>query len=182
MNFNYIIVSYCTNHLKYIQYGKELDKQLSSYNLNYNIEFLKFHYKTKVRNCAYKPQFILDKLLEYKIPIIWIDVDSIINNQPIRYIDNLVKQSFDIGVVYTPERKHPATDAIHIYKYTDGAISFLKYRIKLNEDSSLKLAHNTLDSTLKHFEDKINIINIRNDVNTWFKAVFSRNDEILEYK
>lgn len=182
MFFNYIIISYCTNNSKYINYGKNLAKQLSDYNLNYNIQFLDFHYDTKLKNCLYKSQFILDKLLEYKRLIIWMDIDSIITKQPINYINNLINQSFDIGVVYTPERKHPITDAIHIYNYTDKSILFLNYWNNLNKDSNLKsLDHKRLDQTFNYFKDKMSIIDIRYNINNWFKAVFSQDNTILNY-
>jgi hypothetical protein len=33
-------------------------------------------------NCLSKPKFILDKLNEYKTPLVWIDVDTVFRNKP----------------------------------------------------------------------------------------------------
>ena len=155
---------------------------MSLYNLNYEIDFLDFHYDTKVENCLFKSQFILDKLLKHKTTLIWMDVDSIINSDPTKYICDLINLQFDVGLVYTPERPHPVTDAIHIYKYKDTTIRFLTYRDKINKSGTLTLAHRSLDQTFKEYENRLQILNIRKYINTWFKAVFSENNSILEYK
>ena len=179
---DYIIVSFCTNSPKYIEYGENLNKQLSLYNLNYEIDFLDFQYDTKVENCLFKSQFILEKLLKHKTTLIWMDIDSIINIDPTNDINRLIIQQFDVGLVHTPERPHPVSDAIHIYKYKDTTIRFLKYRDKINKSGTLTLAHRSLDQTFNEYKNRLQIINIRKYINTWFKAVFSANDSILEYK
>ena len=178
---DYMIVSFCTNDTQYINYGKRLNEYLSNYNLNYEIDFLDFHYKTKLENCFHKSQFILDKFIKHKTTLIWMDIDSILINNPTNYIDYLINSSFDVGLVYTPGRKHPVTDAIHIYQYTRQSLNFLKYRDIINKSGTLNLAHKSLDRSFEEYKNKIEIIDIRNEIKPWFTAVFSKDESILEY-
>lgn len=51
------------------------------------------------RNCAYKPRFLLDKFLQHGRPIIWLDADATIQNNPTLFIDDYRRlNDYDIAV------------------------------------------------------------------------------------
>lgn len=178
---DFLFVSFYTKHKKYKDYADRLLLYFNKYKLSYYIYKLE-HESTKLANCLKKPIYIQKALLEFNMPIIWVDIDSIINQDPIE-LNTLNILNFDIGLVYTPLLKHPVTDAIHIYNNTDNAKKFLDYRVEMNNDKFLtNLDHHRLDAAFYKFKDSdIKIINIKDYVKDWFTAVFSKNEKRLNF-
>jgi len=78
------------------------------------------------KNCCYKPQFLLEKLLEFKKPILWVDADGLIIKKPI--IDAFVNEDIAIRVNYdsNTQKIKGINSATIFINYTEEAISFLK--------------------------------------------------------
>ena len=176
---NYTIISYATKNQMYLDYATNLTQLFADYNItNYNIHFYPF-VSSKMEGCLLKPSFILDELLTRKQPVLCMDIDSVITDSP-SPMDRLNK--FDIGLVFTPERKNKISNGIHLYNYTNNAINFLNYWDKLCKNPKLKtLDHYRLIDTYNEYCDKIDIINIRKYVKHWFVAQFSRTDSKLYF-
>lgn len=79
----------------YVQCAKRLQENCKSYNLD--LELIKKKSLGSYReNCLSKPKFILDKLNEFKCPVLWIDVDTIFRNYP-EHFYSVQLENVDIG-------------------------------------------------------------------------------------
>ena len=180
---DYTIISYATKNQKYLDYAKRLNQFFADYNVNNHHICFYEPVSFKMEGCLIKPSFILNELLKRQKPVLCIDVDSIINKYPYE-IDKFISQNndFDIGFVFTPERKNIISNGIHLWNYTNNAIIFLYYWKTLCDNPKLKtLDHHRLINTYYEYQKRINIIDIREYVKDWFVAQFSRNDSQLYY-
>lgn len=157
---NYTIISFYAdippdknNKDSYNYYSKNaerLKKQLIDFNLIYDIKELKSH-NSYMKNCLMKPGFILSMLKEKQSPVIWIDIDCIINNFPKDFID----EDYDICFV---EREKNIPESCFIYfNYTDNSINFLKEWEKISKNSILNLDHLILIELYSKYKNKIKI-------------------------
>lgn len=71
------IVSFYTIGTEYEQMAAELKTNLSAYGFSYDIVGLPSQ-ETWQQNCAMKPLFLLKKLKQYNMPLLWIDVDAVV--------------------------------------------------------------------------------------------------------
>lgn len=168
-----LIISYATENQKYLNFANRLiqnfaDVGYNSYHITYYPEV-----KTKMEGCLIKPSFILDQLLYHKKPVLCIDIDSIIIKKPTPfYCDN-----YDIGFVYTPEKKNIITNGIHLWGYTNNSIKFLERWKKLCNNNSLHtLDHKRLIQVFFELGNEIDWINIRKCISDWFIAELNENE------
>ena len=173
-----LILSYATKDKKYLDYANRLiqnfaDLKYKKYKIIYYPQ-----QQNKFTGCNLKPTFILEQLQYYKKQILIIDVDSIIKEYPsILNYDN-----FDIGLVYTPEKKNKVTNSIHLWNYTNNTINFLKRWKELCDDKTLsQLDHHKLIRTISQFDKQLKFIDIRKDISNWFKAELSKNNIYLTF-
>jgi hypothetical protein len=173
-----LILSYATKDKKYLNYADRLIQNFAA--LKYK-DYKIIYYPScnnKYDGCNIKPTVILEQLLYYKKQILVIDVDSIIKEYP--KISNYV--DYDIGFVYTPERKNKITNGIHLWNYTNNTINFLKRWQYLCNDKKLRsLDHHRLIQTFEEFKNKLNIINIRKDISNWFIAELNYNNSYVKF-
>jgi len=200
---NYIIVSYATKDEKYLNYATRFINNLNNLNIqNYDITYIDpFDSKEaqKIWNynldkliapkrlaALYKPTIILDKLLQYKKTIIFMDVDAILSGIP--DLSN-IKEPFDIGISYkfNYHQKLPISDAVHVYNYTDNSIRLLKswktfcdcYNISYFGD------HRRLNILLNLFEEENYIFDTnfkKIDVTNIFRDIFIENMALTDIK
>jgi len=174
-----LILSYATKDQKYLDYADRLIQNFANVNYqDYKIIYYPPH-NNKWTGCNIKPTFILEQLSEYKQKLLIIDIDSVIKKTPKKIIN---PTNFDIGFVFTPELKNPITNGIHLWNFTDNTIMFLKRWKELCDDKSLpKLDHHKLIQTVNEFKYKMNLINIRKDISSWFVAELNYNNSHITF-
>lgn len=76
-----VVVSYYTKGSLYEKEAQDLVNSCKSLQLEYDIEAIN-DLGSWSNNCCYKPTFLLKKLSQYRYPIVWTDVDSVIVQNP----------------------------------------------------------------------------------------------------
>ena len=71
------VISYYTKNTLYEREVEDLTKSLEDFKLDYHIEGIE-DFGGWERNCCFKPTFIKSKLLQFKKPVLWIDIDAVI--------------------------------------------------------------------------------------------------------
>lgn len=119
-----LIVSYSTLDSLYEEEIKDLILSCKSLNLEYSIDNINT-FGSWEKNCCYKPKFILEKLLTYKKPLLWVDADAIIIKKPI--IDNFLNDDFAFRFKYDEKNNKKSIRSGTIFiNFTNQAINFLK--------------------------------------------------------
>lgn len=175
------IISYATYNQKYLDYAERLIQFFADFNYNdYNITYYD-KAKNKMEGCLLKPSFILSKLYEYQNDVLYMDIDSIIFKNP----EIEINYNFDIGFVFTPERKNIISDSIHYWKYNSTTIQFLKdWKEKCNDKSLKSLDHHRLIDTYNEYKNSISSVlfaDLRPYIRNWYNAEFSESKQIIEY-
>ena len=81
-------------------------------------------------NCLYKPKIILETLEKIKSPLVWIDADCFVRENPTEFDDiNNTYKNIDIGVIIR-ENEQLAQSAVIYFNYTKNTIKFLNDWIK----------------------------------------------------
>ena len=98
-----IISYYCDtdNNTYYSDHAKRLKENCDDLQLNYDITEVKSLGDYRL-NTLRKPKFILEKMHEFKSPLIWMDIDSYIHRR-LHFFD--VFESMDFDMVYATEAK-----------------------------------------------------------------------------
>lgn len=96
-----IISYYCDigDNTYYSDHAKRLDQDLSHFDLDYEIAELESFDNYRL-NCLRKPKFILEKIKEYKQPILWLDVDSYVHRN-LNIFDQFDNSDYDL--IYATE-------------------------------------------------------------------------------
>ncbi len=107
----------------YKKFSERLAASLSELKIPYDIEQLQTVNENWSDTCRQKPQFILDKLLQHKKPVVWVDVDSVVSGD----IPD-VKEPYDIACPKSVNQgSYYFVESGLIYvNYTEKAIEFLK--------------------------------------------------------
>lgn len=125
---DYTLISFYTNDWKYAQYGETMKKACAQLKIKNSIveKPSKNNYHV---NCALKPKFILEKLNEYKAPVLWTDVDNQIKRKPV------ITTNKNVAVPKMPKSMYPVADKkrkiwfpIHVlwFTYSDQSIAVLE--------------------------------------------------------
>lgn len=85
----------------YSDHAKRLDKNCNDLGINYEITHLESDNDYRL-NTLKKPKFILEKMHEFKSPILWMDVDSYIHRR-LDFFDAFESSDFDM--VYATEAR-----------------------------------------------------------------------------
>jgi hypothetical protein len=193
---DYMVCSFATIDKIYLNYAKRLRKQLEDLKCEYDIEYLFPPKKNSYKNwkyynigyiiaqkqiiCLQKPTIILEKLLKYKKPILYVDIDCLIHKLPI-----INTNDFDMGYIYrssyrkniSPINYIPYIDGAHLYNYTKGAINFLKLWKYLcdNPDLSYYGDHRRFWLTINMLQNDKNykLINITKNFQDIFQDVIT---------
>jgi hypothetical protein len=195
---DYIIVSYATEDKKYLNYANRFLNNLKKLDiLNYDITYIKpfnsedaqkiWNYKLdkiiapKRLAALYKPTIILDKILQYKKMIIFMDIDAILTGKP-NFSE--IKNSFDVGITYKIDNNNnlPICDAVHVYNYTENAIRLLKSWKSFCDISNisyfgdhrrLNILINLFQEENKIFKQDFKLIDVTNIFKDIFKETMS---------
>ena len=116
MGLNTLVVSFYTEETPYQFEAMSLIASCQMHGIELEIEAIPSQGSWE-RNCAKKPRFILDKLLEKKRPIFWVDADAVFHKSP----DFNPFQSFDLSLYEVPQRAHD-----RYFRYRAGSI-FINY-------------------------------------------------------
>lgn len=137
-----------------------LQKQL----LNLNIPFYHEQLENKgnyLKNCLFKPKFILNSLIKLNTPVFWIDADSKIINFPLELTNfDTEYKKYDLGFVIKSDKKVPESALIY-FNNTEKSKLFLNEWIKRSEEASIN--QNSLDHPLLMdiFLEKKSILNYK---------------------
>jgi hypothetical protein len=103
------------------------------------------------RNCARKPQFIRDKLLEKKRPIFWVDADAVFRKQP--DFSSFMDSDFSLREIPGKDKRLKYRAGSIFINYTSGGIVFA--------DAWATLCQNKIDSGIElSFIDQITIYDL----------------------
>lgn len=104
----------------YSDCGRQLMQKLNQFNVNHDIEELPSS-GNYMRNCLKKPSFILSKLIQYKKPLIWMDIDTDFRSP----FDSFDECNQDVGFC-TKTGDIAGVQSFMIYfNYTENSILFL---------------------------------------------------------
>jgi hypothetical protein len=141
----------------YSDHAKRLATNLLEYNIPFNIQHKesKGSYRS---NCLFKPRFILEKMNEYRKPLLWLDIDSIVHKE-LTVFDQF-SDKVDIGFAFTktptkedPTIGYPKASPIYV-NYTPKTLEFMYKWVEMSE--SVEKQSNKLfdhEVLLKVFED-----------------------------
>src|SRR5699024_5276960 len=98
-------------------YADRLRGQCEEHGMDHDIRLIE-PWGTYRAHCAYKPTYILDRLVEHERTVLWIDVDSVISG-PIR-----LEGSWDVGWCDNPVKRIRPRRANVRLNVTGGAMAF----------------------------------------------------------
>lgn len=134
----------------YSDNAKRLIEELKTVNIPCDIKEL-VSQNNYMKNCLMKPGFILSMLEEKKTGVLWIDVDCLIKDFPIDFVD----QEYDICFV---KRSETVPESCFIYfNYTENAINFLKQWKSICDNSLRNLDHLVLIKLYSKYKNSIKI-------------------------
>jgi hypothetical protein len=120
----------------YSDHARRLSENLKQFNIPHDIRHMpsKGSYRA---NCLAKPRYILERLNEYRKPLVWLDVDSIVHKE-LNVFDEFWDQ-VDIGMAFakTPTQEDPSISfpkASPIYvNYNEKGLEFMYKWIEASE-------------------------------------------------
>lgn len=115
-----LVISFFTVDTPYQEEVKRLIDSCRLFNIDHYVEGIKSQ-GSWLRNVAKKPEFIAEKLLQFKRPLFWVDADGAFKNRP-RFEQF---QEFDIAVREVEAYKDDPWMKLHA-----GSI-FLNYNLKM---------------------------------------------------
>lgn len=120
---SFTVISFYTPDWKYPEYAKNLADDCTRLGLEFAIE-PRDSTDSYVGNCNLKPNFIRDKLQELKRPVLWMDVDGIINLCPEIFFSDKI-HNFDIAA----NRSQKDSTRIHVgsiwFNYTATTVELV---------------------------------------------------------
>lgn len=118
-----LVISFHT-HPEYKVHADRMEKSIRRFGFEVEVSAVESR-GSWLSNAQYKAQFILDKLVEKKRDIVWLDADSIVNSYPTLF-DNF---DGDIGVHICDWKRH--TGGRRDQKELLGAVMYCRYNAKV---------------------------------------------------
>jgi hypothetical protein len=198
---NYILISYVSKDRQYLKYARQFKKNLKKINItNYDITYvdkpkdLKYwkdeYTDLKIKKeivCLQKPTLILNKLKQYQMPVICVDIDSQLKSKPV-----LPPQYFDNGFIFRKDRKRlSVTNGYHVHNYTEKSIRFLEmweYLCQnpeltyLSDHHRLKCAIDLIEDENRILKNKTVILDVINLYNNVYIEGLTRVNKNVEYR
>src|SRR5579862_5788609 len=109
-----LVISFYTEDTPYQFEAFSLIQSCQSFEIEADIDSVTAK-KTWALNCAIKPFFIRDKLLQHRRPVFWIDVDAVFLRKP----DFEEMMTWDMGV-----REIKRTGHDRRFRYVSGSLFF----------------------------------------------------------
>lgn len=111
--------TYYTDH-----YNRLIANLQAVNNTNYDIQHLP-NMEGYRATCLYKPKFILQKIQQYKMPILWLDIDSYVHKS-LQFFDTF--NDIDVDFVYSTAApdKGPCRASPLYFNYTPKAIQMIE--------------------------------------------------------
>ena len=142
-----------------------LTEQLNSFGHQLNaehIDFKKLNLEQWDKLTLFKPVFILEKLLQYKEPVLWIDADALVRAK-ITEFDNV---NCDIGFAIREHDNKTPHAAVLYFAYTPKSIEFLEQWKKLCKEK-MHVAwdcteHCILVDLFNNIDGSVNVCNFYN--------------------
>jgi hypothetical protein len=139
-----------------------------------------------LKNAQYKAKFILDKLVEKKRDIVWLDADSVVNSYPTLF-DNFPG---DIGVHICDWKRHTEgrrdqkelLGAVMYCRYNKATISLLRAWVKAVELEPMRWEQLTLYYTLKDAPEgkKVKLVELPAKYCTIFDTMADVENPVIE--
>jgi hypothetical protein len=141
----------------YSDHARRLSENLKQHNIPFDIRNMKS--KGSYRsNCLAKPRFILERMNEYRKPLVWLDVDSLVHRE-LAVFDQFADK-VDIGMAFPkiptqedPSITFPKASPIYL-NYTPKALEFMYKWVDASENveqrSNILFDHEVL---VKLFEE-----------------------------
>jgi len=132
----------------------------------------------------HKPQFMLDKLLEHKRDILWLDADSIVNSYPHLFVNF----KGDVGVHYIDWSTHSNNrrnqkeldSAVMYLSYNKRTITMLQDWVAATAATPHRVEQLTLQYMLESYKKKINVVNIPKEYCTIYDLMGDVEHPVIE--
>lgn len=127
---------------------KKFKADCDKFSVDYDIKKLEGH-GNYYKNTRMKPQFILDAINKFKMPVMWMDIDTKLKSKPV-----IPRGDFDICCVRHSIKNQPYLFYAHLlyFRYNDEVVSFLKDWVKKCKECKNEKAgdHSLLFKVLKN--------------------------------
>jgi hypothetical protein len=168
---------------KYKQIAKQMEQSIRKFGFETELT----HTTVKgnwLGTVQYKAQFMLDKLLEHKRDVLWLDADSVVNSYP----ELFCNFKGDVGVHYIDwgrhtngRRKQLELDSAVMYlAYNTRTIALLKAWVKAVAETPHRCEQLTLQVLLETYTKKINVVNIPAEYCTIFDLMSDVPKPVIE--
>jgi hypothetical protein len=118
----------------------------------------------------YKPTYILNKIRELKCPVMWIDIDSLLQAKP-----KIGEFDFDFGYLLAFKMNSRwFADSCHFHNYTKEQISFLKHWKRLCAEDKVGSSGKCHPKVIRAYADMNNKIKTK-DCSSWMRGCYTRN-------
>lgn len=137
-----------------------------------------------LKNVQYKPEYMLEKLVENKRDILWMDADAIMA----RYPDLFDNFDGDIGVHYLEWEKYSngrrkqrelLTGTVYL-RYNPDVIAFMKAWIAAVAKEPMRYEQLTLQAVIETYKKPIKVVNLPAKYCAIFDIMASEEDAVIE--
>jgi len=143
-----IIISFYTNDWEYPKCANRLTEACKRFNLEYCIEE-RSSTKDYIANTAIKPFFIKDCILKFKRPVLWLDVDGLLLQDPNL---NEIQEDFAATPYQNLNLQRDWAVSILYFNYTSKSLLFLDKwcanTVNGTDEAAFDLAWKELKSTI----------------------------------
>lgn len=150
------VISFYTPEWRYAEFAKNLQEDCKRLGLPCLIEVRESR-NSYVKNCNIKPEYIKEKLLELKSPVIWIDVDGSIIKLPQLMIDAEIA-GYDIAAnqsINNPDHIHVGSFFLNyspkVLEFLDSWIQEIKRKNGI-DDGAFNAVWNRFKHDLKYLK------------------------------
>ncbi len=150
----YKIVSFYTNNTPYKEEILNLESSCKKFNLDYSIEGID-SLGSWIKNINNKPRFIYEKWKLSEIPIVWIDADGVIKQNPSLF--NTITEDFAIHNITHRDGQREFNSSVTFWNKTDKAEITLKRWITESEKDYTKMDQFHLQLLWWELDNKYNV-------------------------
>jgi len=149
---DFIIISAYSLNTPYEQEVLKLKQSLEDNNIKYKLYPFE-NQKSWEKNCQIKAIKIKEALNEFKMPVVWVDVDAIVSSYPI-FFEGL-KKDFSCYFLKTSWNPHELLSGTLFFGHTDKSFKLLDEWIELNNGNNV-FDQKNLNTIYNKLKDELN--------------------------